>query len=101
VHRDIKTANIFFVNGIAKLGDLNISKVTENGFCSTQTGTPYYTSPEIWRGETYNSKCDIWALGCIIYEMATLSPPFKANDFPSLFKIILEGSYREIDKSYS
>ena len=33
IHRDIKSANIFFVNGIAKLGDLNISKITENGFC--------------------------------------------------------------------
>jgi serine/threonine protein kinase len=45
IHRDIKSANIFFVKGIAKLGDLNVSKVAENGFCTTQTGTPYYTSP--------------------------------------------------------
>ena len=45
VHRDIKCANVFFVNGIAELGDLNVSKVLDNGMCSTQTGTPYYTSP--------------------------------------------------------
>ena len=45
LHRDIKSANVFFVDGIAKLGDLNVSKVLENGMCSTQTGTPYYTSP--------------------------------------------------------
>lgn len=45
IHRDIKSANIFFVNGIAKLGDMNVSKVLENDMCSTQTGTPYYTSP--------------------------------------------------------
>jgi NIMA (never in mitosis gene a)-related kinase len=45
IHRDIKSANIFFVKGVAKLGDLNVSKITDNGFCSTQTGTPYYTSP--------------------------------------------------------
>ena len=45
IHRDIKSANIFFVNDIAKLGDLNVSKVVENDMCSTQTGTPYYTSP--------------------------------------------------------
>jgi NIMA (never in mitosis gene a)-related kinase 1/4/5 len=45
IHRDLKCANIFFVNGVAKLGDLNISKITDNGFASTQTGTPYYTSP--------------------------------------------------------
>jgi NIMA (never in mitosis gene a)-related kinase len=45
IHRDIKSANIFFSNGIAKLGDLNVSKVAEQGMCETQTGTPYYTSP--------------------------------------------------------
>lgn len=41
----MKCANIFYVNGVAKIGDLNISKITDNGFASTQTGTPYYTSP--------------------------------------------------------
>lgn len=45
VHRDIKSANIFFVNGIAKLGDMNVSKVVDQGMCQTQTGTPYYTAP--------------------------------------------------------
>ena len=78
IHRDLKCANIFYVDGVAKIGDLNISKITENGFASTQTGTPYYTSPEIWKGQQYDSKCDIWALGCIIYEMCTLLPPFRA-----------------------
>ena len=33
IHRDIKSANIFFVNGIAKLGDMNVSKVAEQGLC--------------------------------------------------------------------
>lgn len=50
IHRDMKCANIFFVDGVAKIGDLNISKITDNGFATTQTGTPYYTSPEIWKG---------------------------------------------------
>lgn len=45
IHRDIKPGNVFFTDGVAKLGDLNISKVTEGGFASTQAGTPYYTSP--------------------------------------------------------
>lgn len=53
IHRDIKSANIFFVNGVAKLGDLNVSKVMEGNFATTQTGTPYYTSPEIWAGKKY------------------------------------------------
>ena len=45
IHRDLKPGNVFFVDGVAKLGDLNISKVVEGGFASTQAGTPYYTSP--------------------------------------------------------
>lgn len=45
IHRDIKPANVFFVEGVAKIGDLNVSKVMEGKYASTQTGTPYYTSP--------------------------------------------------------
>ena len=101
IHRDMKCANIFYVNGVAKLGDLNISKITDNGFACTQTGTPYYTSPEIWKGQKYDYKCDIWALGCIIYEMCTLLPPFRSEDFPGLFKAVVNGVYEDIPKKYS
>lgn len=45
IHRDIKSANVFIANGVAKLGDLNVSKVLEGKFATTQTGTPYYTAP--------------------------------------------------------
>jgi NIMA (never in mitosis gene a)-related kinase 1/4/5 len=49
MHRDIKPANVFLTRqGTAKLGDLNVSKVVSQ-LCYTQTGTPYYASPEIWR----------------------------------------------------
>jgi len=48
LHRDIKSANIFLNHdGTVKLGDMNVSKVAKNGFLSTQTGTPYYASPEV------------------------------------------------------
>lgn len=51
VHRDIKCANLFLdKNGTIKLGDLNVSKVAKFGLLQTQTGTPYYCSPEIWKG---------------------------------------------------
>ena len=49
-HRDLKSANIFLnKNGIHKLGDMNVSKVAKKGLLYTQTGTPYYASPEVWR----------------------------------------------------
>ncbi len=49
VHRDIKCANIFLTKqAFVKLGDLNVSKIAKQDKMSTQTGTPYYCSPEVW-----------------------------------------------------
>ena len=50
LHRDIKSANMFLSKDekIIKLGDLNVSKVLKDDLAQTQTGTPYYVSPEIW-----------------------------------------------------
>lgn len=86
LHRDLKvkyflnqSANVFLnKNEVAKLGDMNVSKIAKNGLLYTQTGTPYYASPEVWKDKPYDSKSDIWSLGCVIYEMATLKPPFRA-----------------------
>ena len=71
VHRDIKAANIFFANDIAKLGDLNVSKVADNGYCETHTGTPYYTSPEIWNGPNTHQNVIFgpwaaWSMKCVL-----------------------------------
>jgi NIMA (never in mitosis gene a)-related kinase len=55
---------------IYKIGDLNISKVTHGANAKTQAGTPYYAAPEIWKGDPYTGTCDIWSLGCIVYELA-------------------------------
>ena len=96
IHRDIKPANVFFVKGVAKLGDLNVSKVMEGRFASTQTGTPYYTSPEIWNNQQYDYRCDIWSLGCVIYELCVLRPPFMAKDILGLSKKVITGVYDPI-----
>lgn len=101
IHRDIKAANIFFVNGTAKLGDMNVSKVMEGKFASTQTGTPYYTSPEIWQGKKYTATCDIWSLGCLVYELCSLKPPFTAKDFPGLMRKVSAGYYDPIPSRYT
>ena len=76
LHRDLKTQNIFLLgNGRLVLGDLGISKVLEGtlDFAQTCIGTPYYMSPEIFKNKPYNHKSDIWALGCVLYECATLN----------------------------
>lgn len=79
MHRDIKSANILINSKLAaKLADFNVSKVVNqaDGLLRTQTGTPYYASPEVWQDKSYNFKNDIWSLGCVIYEMASGKPPF-------------------------
>lgn len=102
LHRDLKSANVFLdKKGVAKLGDLNVSKIAKNGLLYTQTGTPYYASPEVWKDKPYDSKSDIWSLGCVIYEMTTLKPPFRAEDMDGLYKKVIKGSYSKIGDNYS
>lgn len=100
-HRDIKCANIFLSKGQIKIGDLNISKVVKGGLLSTQVGTPCYTSPEIWDNRPYNYKSDMWSLGCVLYELCTLRPPFLANSMKELSRKIRTGIYQKIPSTYS
>ena len=102
LHRDFKCANIFlFEDGAAKIGDLNVSKILGKSLGMTQTGTPYYASPEVWNNSPYDCKSDIWSLGCILYEMLTLNPPFHADDFDGLYKKVMAGKYNKINSRYS
>ena len=102
LHRDLKSANIFLFNdGSAKIGDCNVSKVVYKGLGHTQTGTPYYASPEVWSDDPYDSKSDIWSLGCITYEMLNLHPPFRADNMDNLYKKVIHGQYGRINKRYS
>jgi NIMA (never in mitosis gene a)-related kinase len=102
LHRDMKSANVFlFSNGSAKLGDLNVSKVARKGLGYTQTGTPYYASPEVWKDKPYNNKSDVWSLGCVLYEMITLRPPFRAQDMEGLFNKVCKGQYSRIPERFS
>ena len=102
LHRDMKSANVFlFSDGSAKLGDLNVSKVAKKGLLYTQTGTPYYASPEVWKDQPYNYKSDIWSLGCVLYEMITLKPPFRAENMEGLYNKVIKGQYSNIPSRYS
>lgn len=92
IHRDIKAANILLNKdkSVALVGDLNVSKIAKERFLRTQTGTPYYASPEVWRDEPYDMKADIWSLGCLTYELCCLMPPFRANDLEGLYQKVQE-----------
>jgi NIMA (never in mitosis gene a)-related kinase len=104
LHRDMKTINVFLTdNGEVRIGDLGVAKVAQDQsmFAQTVVGTPYYLSPELCEERPYNEKSDVWALGCIVYEMCTKSHPFKATNQGALALKIIKGMYQPIPSSYS
>ncbi len=84
IHRDIKPENILLHDGRATVADFGIalaassaggSRMTETGM---SLGTPHYMSPEQAMGEReLDARTDIYALGCVLYEMLTGEPPFN------------------------
>ncbi|CAK9439878.1 uncharacterized protein LODBEIA_P39780 [Lodderomyces beijingensis] len=103
IHRDIKPDNIFIENDVLKLGDFGLAKMltTQNDFAKTYVGTPYYMSPEVLMDEPYSPVCDIWSLGCVLYEMCQLSPPFQAKTHLQLQSKIKRGVIPNLPESYS
>lgn len=97
VHLRPNTADIVFLdeNNAIKLGDFGLSRTLsshEVAFAQTYVGTPYYMSPEIISSLPYTQASDIWALGCVLHELMTHSPPFTAKTQMQLFQKIKEGN---------
>lgn len=86
IHRDVKSENIFvdFVGEDStqvrlKLSDFGLSKYENADNAHTaETGTYRFMSPEVIRHEKYNSKCDIYSMTLVFYEMLTFTTPFAA-----------------------
>ena len=98
LHRDLKTLNIFLTKDLdVKIGDLGVAKILQNTIhAHTFIGTPYYLSPEICEEKPYNEKSDVWALGCILYELITFKKPYNAKNQAALFFKITNGNYEPI-----
>ena len=58
-------------------------------------------SPEIWSNKPYDARSDVWALGCLVYELAMLSPPFLANDMAGLAAKVKTAPAPRVSKHYS
>ncbi|KAG7153641.1 serine/threonine-protein kinase Nek8-like 1 [Homarus americanus] len=104
LHRDIKSNNILLDRShrIVKIGDFGISKIlSSKSKAHTVVGTPCYLSPELCQEKPYNQKSDIWALGCVLYEMLTLRRAFEAKTLPALIMKIMRGIFAPIHPHYS
>ncbi|KAI9555077.1 hypothetical protein GHT06_017592 [Daphnia sinensis] len=105
LHRDIKTGNIFVTANllVLKLGDFGVAKVLERTgqMARTCVGTPIYLSPEICGNRQYNSKSDIWSLGCVLYQLMTLRPPFTGRNMNQLLIAIVRGHFPPMPARYS
>ncbi|HNB25241.1 MAG TPA: serine/threonine-protein kinase, partial [Candidatus Melainabacteria bacterium] len=95
VHRDLKPRNLMLSkdgNDFVKVLDFGLAKALSLSIGSTITstgaliGTPQYMSPEQCKGVACDEAADIYALGCIIYEMLTGYPPFNSTEFVSLIR---------------
>ena len=102
VHRDLKPENVYLVEFLGdpdfvKLLDFGIAKLTEaseeGGRKLTKTGmlfgTPEYMSPEQARGEHVDHRVDVYAMGCILFQLVTNRVPFEADNFMGVLSMHL------------
>ena len=99
VHRDLKPLNIMIESGGSvreqiRILDFGLAKIKSSdlfgSFVAAKTvgivGSPAYMAPEQWSGEETDSRCDVYSLGIILYEMLTGDVPFKGSNIPSIMK---------------
>lgn len=98
VHRDLKPHNVFYEQGVVKIGDYSLSKAISSSHRSGHTmtvGTVHYMAPEIGVGR-YDSTVDIYALGVLLYEMLTGQPPFTGD---SMGEVLMKHVAGDVDVS--
>lgn len=99
VHRDLKPENILLdAEGHIKLTDFGTAKQISDeagasGARNTFCGTPEYVSPEVLRDQEATKAADLWALGCVIFQLIAHRPPFRADSEYLLFQKILNVEY--------
>ena len=98
VHHDLKPGNILIFGDSVKIGDFGISRdLASKNYIETNKvrGTVNYIAPEIWNGEPYNARSDVWALGCILFELCTLQLAFP-GEVAQVYGKIMNGKFDPI-----
>ena len=100
LHRDVALKNVFLAgDGTVKLGDFGVARVLESTqeLALTKVGTPCYIAPERCEGRPYSYEADVWAMGCLLYELLTMRPAFSADTIPQVSEKITSGVYAPFD----
>ncbi|XP_034985995.2 serine/threonine-protein kinase Nek10 isoform X1 [Zootoca vivipara] len=98
VHRDLTPNNIMLGDkDKVTITDFGLAKQKqENSKLTSIVGTILYSCPEVVKSEPYGEKADVWAAGCVLYQMATLNPPFYSTNMLSLATKIVESAYEPV-----
>uniref|UniRef100_A0A7S3Z2I9 non-specific serine/threonine protein kinase n=2 Tax=Lotharella globosa TaxID=91324 RepID=A0A7S3Z2I9_9EUKA len=103
IHRDIKSQNIFITHRrVVKLGDFGIARVLggTTELATSVVGTPFSMSPEVCESKPYSKPSDVWAMGCVLYEMCMLKHAFDANNLLGLVWKIVQKKPPPIPEKY-
>ncbi|XBH96575.1 hypothetical protein VPH35_086935 [Triticum aestivum] len=97
VHRDLKPQNLLLsADGDAitlKIGDFGFARsLMHENLAATFCGSPYYMAPEIWRGDKYDAKADLWSVGVILFQLVTGELPFLGENRVELCEKVLSSS---------
>ena len=96
-HRDIKPENFLLLKkgdiSLIKMIDFGLSrKLKEEELMSTPKGTPYYIAPEVLGG-SYNTLCDNWSMGVLLYILLCGKPPFPGSNNQAILQKVVKGEF--------
>jgi serine/threonine protein kinase len=103
-HRDLTSVNVLLgAHNHVLLCDLGVSRLatSENALMRTRVGTPLFLSPEVVMRRPYCNKVDVWALGCLMYTMMALKPPFVGHNLLDLAQAITKTAPKRLPQTYS